>query len=93
MLLEYVQVADPGLDKLGADEVPRVVPGLPIGGEDAAAQKILPVLVKRPAFALRMMSAPFFSPSLEQMACPKKEGGERKGGNVHSQRIERLESP
>lgn len=72
MLFKYVQVADPGLDKLGADEVPRVVPGLPVGGEDTTTQKILPVLVKRRAFALRIMSAAFFNLLWNEWLVPKR---------------------
>ena len=34
MLLEYMQVANAGLDELGSDQLSAVVPGLAVGSED-----------------------------------------------------------
>lgn len=52
MLLENRQVTDPIPDKLRPDQRPTGMPLLPIRREDAVSQKILPILMKRPALAI-----------------------------------------
>lgn len=51
MLLEGVQVAHAVLDELRPDQLTRCVPCVPVGREDAVAQKRLPVIVEGLALA------------------------------------------
>ena len=46
MLLKDIQIADPVPDELRSDQLPTIVPLLAIGGEDAVAQKVLPVFME-----------------------------------------------
>lgn len=52
MLLENRQIADPVLDELRSDQGPTGMPLLPVRGEDAVAEKVLPVFMERLAFAI-----------------------------------------
>lgn len=52
VLLENSQITDPVLDELGSDQRPTVVPLLPVRREDTVPEKVLPIFMKRLAFAI-----------------------------------------